>query len=123
MTPLKNHLNKYPNTANKIKLGERYFKLISAGFNYNHNDVILYKDFLQLFAINENQMSVLAELVKGSWDLPLINFFIKEFPFYEQISLVKDNKKWIVETDSLIFITQRTNYISQKAKPMSMMMK
>ena len=28
--------------------------------------------------------------------------------------MVKDNRKWIVETDSLIFITQRTNYISQK---------
>ena len=106
------HLEKYPSTNNKTKLGQLYFKLISAGLNYNHNDVSLYEDFLQLFAINENQMRVLAELVKGSWDLPLMNFFIKEFPFYEQISLVKDNRKWIIETDSLISITERINSLA-----------
>lgn len=106
------HLEKYPSTNNKTKLGQLYFKLISAGLNYNHNDVNLYKDFLQLFAINENQMIVLAELVKGSWDLPLMNFFIKEFPFYEQISIVKDNRKWTIETDSLISITERINSLA-----------
>ncbi len=112
--PIKNHLNKYPNTANKIKLGERYFKLISAGSNYNHNGVNLYQDFLKLFDVTENQMKTLADLVNENWDLPLMEFFIKEFPFYDQIKEIKENRKWCIETDSLIFITQRTNYISQK---------
>ena len=110
--PIKNHLNKYPNTANKIKLGERYFKLISAGSNYNHNDVNLYHYFLQLFDVTENQMKALAELVNKNWDLPLMEFFIKEFPFYDQIKEIKENRKWCIETDSLINITERANYLA-----------
>jgi hypothetical protein len=112
--PIKNHLEKYPNTTNKRKLGELYFKLISSGSNYNHNAVNLYQYFLELFDVTENQMKTLADLVNENWDLPLMEFFIKEFPFYDQIKEIKENRKWCIETDSLIFITQRTNYISQK---------
>ena len=104
--PIKKHLIKYPNNKNKSTLGELYFKLISAGLNYNHNDVNLYQDFLNLFDVNENQMKTLAELVNETWDLDLMEFFIKEFPFYDQIKEIEENRKWCIETDSLINITE-----------------